>query len=176
MITDSLLLHAIPDGLREEWATHFAKPLDPPSSDRIALVVFRLGAEKFSLSADRVEEIITPGVIRPLPHSGKGLLRGVTNVNGRIRTCVSLERLLNATPGPASGTPRLMVLQDQRWRVAAIVDEILGVQEFHQSDLKPLPATHTGAVYSTGWFGEGDHFVAKLNEDELFDAMRRQLT
>ena len=177
MITDSLLQHSIPDGLREEWAAHFAKPLTPPRTDRIALVVFRLGAEKFSLSATRVEEIITPGITRPLPHSGNGVLRGVTNVNGRIRTCIWLERLLNSTPGPEiSSTPRLMVLRDQAWRVAIIVDEILGVREFHQSDLKPMPATHTGTVYSKGWFGEDGEVIAHLHEEEIFNAMRQQLT
>ena len=176
MITDSLLLHSLPAGLREEWAAHLAKPIVPPSSDRVALVVFRLGAEKFSLSADNVEEFITPGVCRPLPHSGEGLLRGVTNVNGRVWVCIWLERLLNVTPGTCGNSPRLMVFEYQGWRVAAVVDEVLGVQEFHKSDLKPLPATHAGTVFSKAWVGENGEIIAKLDEDLLFEAMRRQLT
>ena len=69
-----------------------------------------------------------------------------------------------------------MVFEHRGWRVAAMADEVLGVRGFLSEERQALPSTHAGIVYSQGWFGDDGRIIAHLDEELLFDALRRQLS
>lgn len=172
----------IPEGLRMEWAENLARQVEGKRQAVETLMVFRLGTEFFCLPASLVVEVTVPGVVRPLPHKRDALVKGVINVRGTVLLCVALEKLLQpagARPasGPAAVGQRLVVFNHQGWRVAALVDEVCGIINFDEELLHELPPTHSGGVFSKGFYRKSgtDILAARLDEGRLFTTMRNQI-
>ena len=173
MTNSPLLNMPLPPEIRAEWAEHLARP-DIRSEDAGSVVmIFRLGAERFALPIEHVREVAPMGVIRPLPHARDGLIQGITNIHGRIQICVRLERLLQVLPAQASELNRLLVIMQDGWCVAAMVDEVMGAETVTVRDQSPLPSTHSGAVYADLWLEKWQ--TALLNASSLLAALRQHL-
>lgn len=168
-----LLRTPIPPELRDEWAARLAEPEAASKKGEALIMIFRLGAEKFALPVQSIEEVTPVGVIRPLPHARTGLIRGITNVRGQIRLCVWLERLLQTQPSTAIGLERLVVLIHEGWRVAIVIDEMIGIESLAADGSQPLPSTHAGLVFAEGWLTTPG--AALLNISSLFAGLRQQL-
>ena len=173
MTNSPLLKMPLSDAIRAEWAEHLARPDVRSESEGTVVMIFRLGAERFALPIEYVREIAPAGIIRPLPHSRDGLIQGITNIHGRIQVCVRLERLLQVSPAKASMQGRLLVIMQEGWCVAALVDEVLGAETVTTGDQYPLPATHSGAVYADLWLEKWQ--AALLDAPSLTAALRQHL-
>lgn len=173
MNINPLLRTLIPAELRDEWATRLARREESEVVGQLSVLSFRLGEETFCLPSRRIEEISTVGVIQPLPHTKNGLVRGITNVRGQIRLCVWLSRLLDVSAAANPPAPRLILFIHNGWRVATVVDEIIGTELLDPAERRVLPSTHSGAVYAEGWFPQQS--VAMLNETKFFNGLRQQL-
>ena len=172
----SLLRTPIPPAQRAEWAEHLARPAASLDESGSVILIFRLGSERFALPIESVGEIAPAGIVRPLPHGGDGLIRGITNIRGQIRLCLRLERLLQVvgTPRDAQTTQtRWLVLAHDGWIVAAGVDEVLGAESVTAADRQPLPSTHSGSVYGEAWLEKWE--ATLLNAPAFFTGMRQQL-
>jgi|SRR6185503_18270500 len=150
----------------------------------VSVLLFRLGAEWLALPTGVVTEIASPRSIHSLPHRRGNAVLGLTNVRGTLLVCVSLRHLLGS--GTASTAPadnasrviaRLLVLQGDGVRAACRVDEVHGIERFHERDLGAVPATVAGAEsrLTRAILTWQQRTVGLLAEQPLFKAIERSL-
>lgn len=118
-------------------------PLADGAGQTETAFVFRIGEEWLALAGTVVDEVAAPCRVRALPHR-RGVVRvGLVSVRGELVLCISLAALLGLEVDEAArdGIGRLVVVRDERGRVAFSVDEAHGSYRFRRTDLKPVPAT-----------------------------------
>jgi purine-binding chemotaxis protein CheW len=69
---------------------------DAAQSARVPVVVFRVGSERYGIELSDVKQVFPRVPITPVPGMG-GLLLGVANLNGSLRSVIDLGVLLHAT-------------------------------------------------------------------------------
>lgn len=174
----SLLDAPLPDGYRAHWAGHVARPVEREEAGLTSIVSFRLHSEWLALPTQVLNEVAGLRPIHSLPHRRGGVVLGLVNVRGELRTCVSLARLigLDEAAGDASRA-RLLVAQHTGAPVAFVVDEVRGTQRYASRDLKHAPATVAlaAAAYTKAVLPWREGFLGLLDEQKLFHAIDRSL-
>jgi len=175
----SLLDAPLPEGYRAHWAEHVAQPVERDEVGLTSIVVFRLRTEWLALPTRVLNEVAGLRPIHSLPHRRGGVVLGLANVRGELRTCVSLARLLglDEAADAASAQARLLVAQHAGAPVAFVVDEVHGAQRYAARDLKDAPATValTAAAYTKAVLPWRHGFLGLLDEHKLFHAIDRSL-
>lgn len=165
--------HALPPEWREEWSRELAQPLVTKAATDIATVlVFRIGAEWFSLPAASVVEISHVPAIHRVPHRQHA---GVVNVRGRVTVCVDLPALLEPLTGAAATDERLVVLQHRDWVFAAKVDAVDGVHRLESHAVEPPPPPADSHRFVSGLWTLAGRSVACLDAQKLFTAAKESL-
>ncbi|MFP2912502.1 chemotaxis protein CheW [Pyxidicoccus sp. 3LFB2] len=116
--------------------------LDAPSQEADTLVqlcAFFVGAEEYALDIMRVEEILPPQRVTPIPHA-PSFVEGVLHLRGIILPVVDLRRRLLGQATPESPKSRLLVCLLGTRRVAVRVDRVTEVLRVRRGDIKPAPA------------------------------------
>ncbi|MEH2062067.1 MAG: chemotaxis protein CheW [Nostoc sp.] len=193
-----LLERSIPEDYRQEWTQLLAKSrVDEnsqishtlPTTQTLTVVIFRLQREWLALSAQIFKEISPPSVVHILPHRSNQILRGLVNIRGELRLCISLSHLLNlevADTPVQTLTPvvysRMVVLEKAGNTWVFGVDELYGVHRFHQDELQEPPKSLTQS-YTKGlfqWQPAGSpmarwHSVSYLDDELLFTTLARKM-
>lgn len=172
-----------PEGYREEWTERLAAPKEKVETDRVSVIIFRLGAEYFALRTVCFQEAAEAVLPHGIPLRTGRVFTGFVNVNGELILCMSVAALLEIEPG-AGGTdgrriyPRLAVITREGQRFAFPVDEVMGVRHFPSAALQELPATVAKSVraLTAGIFPWEAKTVGLIAEEQLFAALTRSLT
>ena len=177
---ERLLEREAPPGYLAAWARSLAKA---PAAARIADVpaaVFRLGDERFALSAAVVREVHVPRAIHRVPGRTNEVFRGIVALRGEIHLCADLHVLLGCTRSAtvASRTPARMVVigrADEIWAFEA--DEVGDVRRFDPARTAPAQVTVAKAAvrFTDGLVDFGDGPVALLDAERLFAGLARSL-
>ena len=138
---------SIPDGYLDQWTTILAGIPQERSKNTLSIIYFRLGNEWFSLSTRNFIEVSQVKSVHKIPHQKRHFVNGLVNVNGTVRLCFSLSKLLGVTDINHGDQMKHGVYQ--RYLVVQIndkdyvfpVDEVGGVYRYASSDLKHIPAT-----------------------------------
>ena len=104
----------------------------------VQLCVFRVGLDEYAVDIMRVEEILPPQPVTPVPRA-PAFVEGVLHLRGAILPVVDLRRRLLPAGAPVPQRSRLLVLFLGRRRVAFAVDRVLEVARVRRSELKPAP-------------------------------------
>ena len=132
----------IPDGQREIWASQLSAKLQITSASlQIRRFVFRMGAEWFGIEP-RVLSLTLPDIRpRQLPHQPDGLVEGLINADGRIVVCIRMARVWDILPSPLppGQNRRILVLNIEGWTFAIRTEEVLGIEDFLEENIQPLP-------------------------------------
>jgi chemotaxis-related protein WspD len=142
-------------------------------ADRSAVLV-RIGSEHFAIATGSVQEVAEVAPPRSVPHRGNRVFEGLVNVRGQLELCVSVAGMLGIPRGKEDQAPMRCALivthAGQRW--VLLIDSVLGVQRFHDSQLIEPPAAsrRTDTPHVTALVAhEGQHFgwldVARLCGD-----------
>ncbi len=171
-----------PAGYREEWTERLAAPKERLETDRISVMIFRLGAELFALKTVCFQEAAEATLPHGIPLRTGRVFKGIVNVNGELLLCISLAALLEIDPDRGGAAdrriyPRLAVITREGQRFAFPVDEVMGVRHFPSASLQELPATLAKSVrtLTTGIFPWEEKTVGLIAEEQLFAAMTRSL-
>ncbi|MCP3144790.1 chemotaxis protein CheW [Pyxidicoccus xibeiensis] len=116
--------------------------LDAPTSEAdtvVQLCAFFVGREEYVLDIMRVEEILPPQRVTPIPHA-PSFVEGVLHLRGTILPVVDLRSRLLGQPTPESPKARLLVCRLGTRRVAVRVDRVAEVMRVRRGDIKPAPA------------------------------------
>jgi chemotaxis signal transduction protein len=96
------------------------------------LLLLRLGKRWFAMDVRAIEQVALHGQITRVPMAPSHIL-GVIPVRGRLITVVSLEQLMGGegmVPAADSAIlPRLLVVREEGYEMALVVDEIHGMIE-----------------------------------------------
>lgn len=119
------------------------RPDEDPSHQ---LCAFFVGSTEYAIDIMRVDEILQPQRVTPLP-AAPPWVDGVMNLRGALIPVVDLRRRLQATGRPPRPMkPKWLVTFVGRRRVALVVDGVSEVLRVRRSDLKPVPSVTAGAV------------------------------
>ena len=130
--------------LRERARVLARAPTEPTTTaDRLEIVTFRLGKERYGIEARFVLGVIRALGVTPVPGL-PDLFFGVTNLRGEIIAVVDLGRVLSVDRAELGQHSRLIVLGLDRAEFALLVDD---TDEVTSIDLGALhaPATILGA-------------------------------
>ncbi|AFY48754.1 chemotaxis signal transduction protein [Nostoc sp. PCC 7524] len=184
-----LLERTIPDNYRYEWTELFSEQRGDDADTLITtatltVVIFRLQREWLALSTQVFKETISPTLIHNLPHRSNQILRGLVNIRGELQLCVSLTHLLNLetvdTPVAALSPvvyPRMVVVEKAGSVWVFPVDELYGVQRFHQHELRDTPNSMTATThnFTKGFFYWRENSLGYLDEELLFTTLNRKV-
>jgi len=179
-----LLDRPLPPEYRRERAAHYAQQKQVTQPARLSVVIFRLAHEWLALPTTTFVEVAERRAMHTLPHRRRGLAMGLVNVRGELLICASLARLLGmeqttaATIKSTTHFERLLVANWEGQRIAYPVNEVHGIQRFHQEELKDPPATvgKSTLTYTRGVFGWQERTVGLLDAEALFGALNRRLS
>jgi len=143
----------IPEGQREVWAQQLAVELQTTTTGKqIRHFVFRVGAEWFGIEP-KVLTLTLPDT-RPsqIPHQPSGLVEGLINADGRIVVCIRMPRVWDIMPSqnPSGQNRRVLVLNIEGWTFAIRADEVLGMEDFLEEEIQPLPQGTQDALRRCG--------------------------
>jgi chemotaxis-related protein WspD len=184
-----LLERTIPDNYRYEWTELFSEQRGDDAdtlitTETLTVVIFRLQREWLALSTPVFKETIFPTLIHNLPHRSNQILRGLVNIRGELQLCVSLTHLLNLetvdTPVAALSPvvyPRMVVVEKAGSVWVFPVDELYGVQRFHQHELRDTPNSMTAAThnFTKGFFYWRENSLGYLDEELIFTTLNRKV-
>ncbi|CAN5310218.1 chemotaxis protein CheW [soil metagenome] len=156
------------------------------TTQRLSLLVFRVGPEWLSLPTRSLDEVAPVRPVHALPHRRDPALLGVANVRGSLTVCVSLSRMLGLEAQPdrpsadgreRAGLPRMLVMATGGRGVVLPVDEVDGIYGIADSAVESLPPTLSGSAvkFSRGVVQCGSRTVGLLDEAALARAIDRSL-
>jgi purine-binding chemotaxis protein CheW len=97
-----------------------------------------VGHEEYVVDIMRVEEILPPQRIIPVPRA-PSFVEGMLHVRGALLPVVDLRARLMTKEVPPAPKTRLLVCLLGRRRLALRVDRVTEVMRVRRSDLKPAP-------------------------------------
>ena len=106
-----------------------------PASERVEVLAFRLGAEKYAVDLREVVEILMPRALAPVPRAGD-VVKGVASVRGAVLAVLDLARRLGFEPAQPTKTARILVLRDGDEQLGFWVDEVHGVVRFVEDQME----------------------------------------
>lgn len=103
------------------------------------LCCFFIGPVEYAIDLMRIDEILQPQRVTPLPHAPPWVA-GVMNLRGALVPVVELRRRLQIEgPAPERIKPRWLVCLLGRRRVALIVEGVSGMMRVPRAGLQPVP-------------------------------------
>jgi chemotaxis-related protein WspD len=146
-------------------------------------LVFRLGDEWLALPTAVFQRVTVSRPVHRLPHRTHSAVLGVVNIEGTLRVCISLARLLNVEPTttsdetPRTNYPRMLVIEDPRGAVVFPVDEVEGVRRFATTALETLPSTVAGraVAHARAMIRTSDRTIGLLDAATLLKSLERSL-
>lgn len=158
--------------MNENNSTADAHALSDAAASLRGFLLFRSGARRFALPDSVVLEIVTAGVVSPLPFT-PSWVEGLANIGGRILPQASLSALLGDAASAVKG--ELVVLCTARAQCALHVDEVLARIEIPAAEVQDFLAGEEGQehAYVAGEFRYEGRVVLLLDSNrlgELFSA------
>jgi purine-binding chemotaxis protein CheW len=110
------------------------------ASGDVALLVFRLGDQRFALPCDRVSEIVPAATIQALPDA-PGLVEGILNLRGTIVAVLDVRQRFGLEASPLHHEQHFIIATIGPGRVALRVDRAEDVVTVEESAVR----AHSGA-------------------------------
>lgn len=113
-------------------------------SERVQLCGLRVGGDHYAIDIMRVEEILHPAPVTPVP-GAPAAVEGVVQLRGTVLPVVDVRRALGQTAArPLSASGRLVVCRVGQRRLGLLVDGVSGVFKVDETELKPAPVAPGG--------------------------------
>jgi purine-binding chemotaxis protein CheW len=108
----------------------------------LQMATFRLHGEYFGIDVLRVQEVITPQSINPVPLAPANVL-GLMNVRGLIVTCLSLKQMLGFSDTDYGSNHHHVIIHDPKDEqlLCLLVDDVGDVIDIDTDRLTSAPST-----------------------------------
>ena len=113
--------------------------------EELQLVVFRLGAEEYTVPIESVQEIIMPQSATHIPKSSD-FIEGVINLRGKIIPVIDGRKRFDIKAYPASSETRIIVLEVNEHFVGLLVDAVSEVAYLSSSEIESPPDEFNGST------------------------------
>ncbi len=181
----SMLERELPFGYEDNWAKVFSAVKKEQLVGTQSVTIFRLGKEWMALQTKSIEEITDVCSVHSIPHKTTSVLRGLVNLRGQLKICISLGQLMEIGKAEKySGKEtkeriyeRMVAVTHNESQYVFLVSEVSGTYQYHPKELKLPPATLSQAsgTYTTGILKWNEHDVACLDAELLFYSMEKKL-
>ena len=131
----------------EDWALVYSKEKQEHITDKESVTIFRLGDEIMAIPTEFIMSVNDIGNIHTVPHQNSNILRGLINLHGELKICISLGRLLDLNKAVKQVEAmhrvynRMIEISKDGKEYIFIVSEVLGVHHITKNEHKDIPAT-----------------------------------
>lgn len=176
-----MLERPLPRDYCDEWTRRLAAAHQTHKCQSNALLLFRLGDEWLGLDSNLVHEITEMRVIHSLPHKAGTLVKGLVNMRGELKICVSLGTLLQVDKAQEDYCvdyeihQRLIHIARDGQGFVFPVSEVHGIHRYAEPALNAAPATvsKSNQSFTTGVLAWQERHVGVLDYELLFYALTR---
>lgn len=107
-------------------------------SERIQLIIFKLGTEEYGLSIEQIKEVVLTPRIAKMPQTAD-YIKGVANIRGNIIAIMDLEQKFGLTESPKTGSKGnsnyTLVVESEEYKVGVLVKEVPNTLSIVVSDI-----------------------------------------
>jgi chemotaxis-related protein WspD len=179
----SMLEHPMTADYREEWTERLASARQTRQIGSSALLLFRLGDEWLGLDCRHVQEVSEMRSIHSLPHRTSSLVKGIVNIRGELKLCVSIGSLLQLQKSEEDYRvdheihQRMIHILKDGQSFAFPVSEVHGIHHYPENAVKPAPATLSKArqSFTAGVLSWKQRHIGVLDHELLFYALTKGL-
>jgi len=169
------------DDYRREWTERFAEPRNVEKHETQSALLFRLGDEWMALQSSCIDEITPLRSIHSLPRTEGTLIKGLVNIRGELKLCVSLGALLQlekANEEYVSDREIHERMISVTWNDQSFVfptSEVHGIHHYSDAELQASPATvsKSKSSFTTGILKWRNRHVGALDTELLFYALSK---
>ncbi len=180
----SILEQDFPAGYQQQWTDVYAREEQVPQPGQSSSVlIFRLGGEWFALASQLIDEVARMKSIHRLPHVDSSIVKGLVNIRGELKICVSLgeilglEKFSDSEAGQHIVFDRIIIAHGDDGKFVFPVSEVYGIHHYQEDDLVGVPVTVSKATasYTLGMLKWKDRHVACLDNELLFYSLNKKL-
>ena len=163
-------LGGTPEEILEARAASLAQePAEEDASDRLSMLLFRIGEESYSVDVADVREIQQIVAFSEMPSADSGVV-GMVNLRGNVVPAVDMRLLVGLEPVEYTLETPMIITEVRNETLALLVDEVQDVFELAPGCLQESPALHSLSASMIGVARMDDGLIYVLDVDELAGA------
>jgi len=171
------------DDYRREWTERFAELRVNERHDAHSTLLFRLGDEWMALQSSCIDEITPLRSIHSLPRTKDTLIKGLVNIRGELKLCVSLGILLQLEKSHEDYVndreihERMISVTWDNQSFVFPTSEVHGIHHYADNELQasPTSVSKSKSSFTTGIIKWRDLHVGVLDTELLFYALSKGL-
>ncbi len=132
-----------PGGIERRKQDRRTALADRRTENNVQLATFHLADEFFGIEVGRVQEIVRPQQMTPVP-TAERIIRGLINLRGQIVTAIDLRRILGMGDTEKPNDQMNMIVRFPEGSDSLLVDQIGDVIEVAASHIDPPPSSMKG--------------------------------
>jgi len=181
----NMLERKLPEDYENTWARIYAQGKPESVTGTQSVTIFRLGEEWLALPTENIDEITDVCTLHVIPHHHGRVLRGLVNLRGQLKLCVSLGLLMDIDKGDLhTGKEnkqriyqRMIAVSHNNSDYVFLVSEVCGTHRYHPKELQSPPATLSQATgtYTRGIIQYEGREIACLDAELLFYSLEKSL-
>ena len=167
----------------ENYSAQWSEILDSQRESEDAkygetVVEFRISDQFLAVPVSIVKDVRPDLPVRHIPHRSNDRLRGLVNIQGRLRLCVCLHTFMELQKPKDSESKTHMIMIEKgpdNWVFA--VDEILGLDRYETSMIQntPVQAAKSVAPMTKGVIYTPDRMIGIVDEVAIFSVFAGSL-
>ena len=135
--------------------------------------MLRLGPQLFGLPVEKIEDILSPCTIYPIPLAPEDI-KGSINLRGRIVTVIDLTKKLEIKDAKESSTYRNVIIESKGYLYGLLVDQVSEVINIPEAKIanNPENLSEKWKEVSSGVYSLKEELMVILDPDKLLDVAR----
>lgn len=146
-------------------------------SERMQLIIFKLGSEEYGLSIEQIKEVVLTPRIARMPQTADHI-KGVANIRGNIIAIMDLEQKFGLTKNVVTDNPNnsnyTLVVESETYKVGVLVKEVPNTLSIHVSDIDTastfIQYTSFDANSIIGVVKSGERMIILIDMIKLIEA------
>ncbi|TCK18900.1 chemotaxis-related protein WspD [Thiogranum longum] len=171
------------DDYRHEWTERFAIPRQEENCKTQSTLLFRLGDEWLAMQSNCIDEITPLRSIHSLPRTEGTLVKGLVNIRGELKLCVSLGAMLQLDKAREDYIEdreiheRMISLSRGDQSFVFPASEVYGIHHYSEDALQASPTTvsRSKSSFTTGILEWRDRHIGVLDTELVFYALSKDL-
>lgn len=146
-------------------------------SERMQLIIFKLGSEEYGLSIEQIKEVVLTPRIAKMPQTAS-YIKGVANIRGNIIAIMDLEQKFGLTKGNLQGSDAnshyTLVVESEEYKVGILVKEVPNTLSINTTDIDTasnfVQYTSLDADSVIGVVKSGERMIILIDMIKLIEA------
>ncbi len=169
----------------KDWSKTYSRKKEQHLVGTNSCLVFRLDDEFYSFPSNTIVEVTEIRSIHSIPHRKSKSLRGLVNIRGELKICISIGYLLGVKKNKKrtektrknTSYERMIVITQEEQQFVFPVSEVIGSFRYNDEQIKSPPATisNTKATFTIGMLNIDQKHIACLDLNLISQLIKRDL-